>query len=85
MNNLNTDVVFQMTIIIPSKILNSSIKQINGTLTGITNLGQSGSEGNSNEVLFHIPKIQRLKPHHQVQLGHPQKSIAYLLAITGRF
>ena len=45
---------FQIT---NSKILNSSILSIDGTLTGTISLDQS------NEGILHIPQTPRLKPH----------------------
>ena len=38
-----------LIIIIPCKNLNSCIRPIDGTLTGTTTLGQSGTESNDND------------------------------------
>ena len=44
--------------IIPWKRLNSSIRLIDGILTGIANLGQSGTGSNGNEEVPNIPQAK---------------------------
>ena len=49
------------------KWLNNSIWLVDETLTGTTTLGQSASVSNGNEEVLYIPKVQGLKPYHQIE------------------
>ena len=51
----------------PSNRPSSSIWPRNGTLIVTTTPGQSELENYGNEGILHIPKIQTLEPHHQMQ------------------
>ena len=53
-NNFHTAVLFQIAIIILSKILNNSIRPREGTLTGTTLLSQSRPGSNHNEGVIQI-------------------------------
>ena len=56
-----------MSIITPSKWLNSSIWPVEWTLIGATIPGQSECKSNDNEGVFHI--APRLEPHPQMHLN----------------
>ena len=46
-----------------------AIRPIDGTLAGVTNLGQREPGSNINERVHHIPQIPGSKPHHQMQFS----------------